>query len=63
MRTNFVYMRSSGEQVEYPHTLRCYAPSELVEMARVAGFETVECYGGFDGEELTLDARLVLVAG
>ena len=32
-------------------------------MARAAGFETVECYGGFEKEELTLDARLVLVAG
>ena len=53
----------SGEQFEYPYAIRCYSPSELVEMARAAGFESVECYGGFDGEELTFDARLVLVAG
>lgn len=62
MRASFIYIRSSGEQFEYPYTIRCYSPSELVEMARVAGFKGVECYGGFELEELTLDARLVLVA-
>jgi ubiquinone/menaquinone biosynthesis C-methylase UbiE len=60
---SFIYIRSSGEQSEYQYTMRCYAASELVEMARAAGFENVECYGGFEKEELTLDARLVLVAG
>jgi ubiquinone/menaquinone biosynthesis C-methylase UbiE len=63
MRASFIYIRHSGEQFEYPYAIRCYSPSELVEMARAAGFENVACYGGFDGEELTLDARLVLVAG
>jgi ubiquinone/menaquinone biosynthesis C-methylase UbiE len=63
MRASFIYIRESGEQLEYPYTIRCYTPSELVEMARESGFETVKTYGGFDGEELTLDARLVLVAG
>ena len=61
-RQSFIYIRSSGEQVEYAYTIRCYAPSELVDMARSAGFGQIECYGGFDKEELTLDARLVLVA-
>jgi len=63
VRAAFIYIRHSGEQFEYPYEIRCYTPSELVEMARAGGFETVECYGGFDREELTLDARLVLVAG
>jgi ubiquinone/menaquinone biosynthesis C-methylase UbiE len=63
MRASFIYIRSSGEQFEYPYTIRCYTPSELVEMARAAGFESVECYGGFDKEELPLETRLVLVAG
>jgi ubiquinone/menaquinone biosynthesis C-methylase UbiE len=63
IRAAFIYVRHSGEQFEYPYTIRCYTPSELVEMALAAGFETVECYGGFEKEELTLDARLVLVAG
>jgi ubiquinone/menaquinone biosynthesis C-methylase UbiE len=62
VQASFIYVKSSGEQLEYPYTIYCYTASELVEMARAAGFETVECYGGFDGEELTLDSRLVLVA-
>jgi ubiquinone/menaquinone biosynthesis C-methylase UbiE len=63
VHSTFIYIRHSGEQFEYPYAIRCYTASELVEMARAAGFETVECYGGFDKEDLTLDARLVLVAG
>jgi ubiquinone/menaquinone biosynthesis C-methylase UbiE len=63
VHASFIYIRSSGEQLEYPYSIRCYTASELVEMVRSAGFETVECYGGFEKEELTLDARLVLVAG
>ena len=62
IHSSFIYIRESGEQFEYPYSIRCYSPSELVEMARAAGFEDVQCYGGFDEEELTLDARLVLVA-
>ena len=31
-------------------------------MLHEAGFEDVSSYGGYDGEELTLDSRLVLVA-
>jgi len=33
-----------------------------VEMAREAGFDTVDCYGGYEQEELTLDSRLVMLA-
>jgi ubiquinone/menaquinone biosynthesis C-methylase UbiE len=44
------------------YELRVYTATELSEMAREAGFEDVACYGGFDGEELTWDTRLVLVA-
>jgi hypothetical protein len=39
-----------------------YTATELVEMLRGAGFDDVSAYGGFDGEELTFDTRLVLVA-
>ncbi len=63
MRTNFVYMRSSRRAGRVP----AHAPLLRALRARrdgaCGGFETVDCYGGFDGEELALDARLVLVAG
>jgi ubiquinone/menaquinone biosynthesis C-methylase UbiE len=62
VQASFIYVKSSGEQVEYPYTIQCYTASELVEMVRAAGFENVECYGGWEHEELTLDSRLVLLA-
>ena len=62
VRGSFIYVQSSGEISEYPYTIWCYTASELAEMARAAGFANVECYGGWEKEELTLDARLVLVA-
>lgn len=61
-RGRFIHIHDSGERREFPYTIRLYTVTELVEMARVAGFETVDCYGGWDGEKLTLDSRLVLVA-
>ena len=56
------YIRDDGERREFPYRIRCYTVTELVEMVCAAGFESVECCGGYDGRELTLDTRLVLVA-
>ena len=57
------YIRTGGERRDYSYTTRIYSVTELVKMVRAAGFDEVACYGGLDGSELTLDARLVLVAG
>ncbi len=61
MENTVTYLSDGGEWQEFPYRLRIYTPTELVEMAREAGFEEVACYGGFEGEELTTDTRLVLV--
>jgi ubiquinone/menaquinone biosynthesis C-methylase UbiE len=58
-----VYLPDDGPAREFPYVIRTYTATELVEMLREAGFEDVSCYGGYDGEELTFDTRLVLVAG
>lgn len=62
IRTTITYLPDDGEPREYPYSLRLYTASELVEMAREAGFESVELYGGYEREELTFDSRLVIVA-
>jgi ubiquinone/menaquinone biosynthesis C-methylase UbiE len=62
IRTTITYISDAGEKREYPYSLRLYSATELAEMAREAGFETVEFFGGYDGEELTLHSRLVVVA-
>ncbi len=57
-----LHLPDDGERKEYPYSIRCYTATELVEMLREAGFEDMDCYGGFDGEELTFETRLVLLA-
>jgi ubiquinone/menaquinone biosynthesis C-methylase UbiE len=62
MENTIIYLRDEGEPQEWPYKLRVYTPTELVEMAREAGFEEIACYGGVGREELSSDTRLVLVA-
>jgi ubiquinone/menaquinone biosynthesis C-methylase UbiE len=62
MENTVLYLRDEGEPQEWPYELRIYTPTELVEMARAAGFGEIACYGGFEREELSADTRLVLVA-
>jgi ubiquinone/menaquinone biosynthesis C-methylase UbiE len=62
MENTVLYLRDEGEPQEWPYELRIYTPTELVEMARAAGFGEIACYGGFEREELGADTRLVLVA-
>jgi ubiquinone/menaquinone biosynthesis C-methylase UbiE len=57
-----IWIPEDGLRREFPYEIRTYTATELVEMLRAAGFEDVGCYGGYDGEELTFDTRLVLVA-
>ncbi len=55
-------LRASGERLAVPYELRVYAATELVALVRAAGFADVSVYGGWEGEPLTLDSRLLLVA-
>ena len=44
------------------YSLRVYATTELLAMARAAGFSEVRAYGGFDAAPADLGTRLVVVA-
>jgi SAM-dependent methyltransferase len=52
----------AGERDSRPYSLRVYTATELMAMLTRAGFDEVRPYGGMDGEPLTADSRLVLVA-
>jgi ubiquinone/menaquinone biosynthesis C-methylase UbiE len=52
-----------GTRISAPYEFRIYTVTELVAMARDAGFEQVSCYGDFDKTPVSRDTRLVLVAG
>jgi ubiquinone/menaquinone biosynthesis C-methylase UbiE len=51
-----------GNRLAAPYEIRVYTATELVAIARDAGFEQVSCYGDFDETPLSRDTRLVLVA-
>lgn len=57
-----IHIADDGRRSEFPYRLRLYSVTELVDLVRGAGFTDVACFGGFDGEELTWDTRLVVVA-
>jgi SAM-dependent methyltransferase len=52
-----------GHEEKTSHMLRLYSGRELVVLAKRAGFDVVQLYGGWDGELLTEDSlRVVAVA-
>jgi SAM-dependent methyltransferase len=57
----WTFVRPDGARTELVHSVRVYAPHELVAMLAAAGLETVEALGGWDGSELTLDSRRLIV--
>jgi ubiquinone/menaquinone biosynthesis C-methylase UbiE len=44
------------------YSMRVYTATELVAMARAAGFAEVRCFGGLDGAPLERTTRLVVLA-
>src|SRR5262245_9122706 len=51
-----------GTRIETPYECRVYTVTELVGLAREAGFEQIACHGDFDETPVSRDTRLILVA-
>ncbi len=49
-----------GHEEQTSHTLRLYSGRELTVLAKRAGFDVVQLYGGWDGERLTEDSLRVV---
>jgi len=62
IETDHGFIDADGRKRSVTYRVRCYAATELVRLARAAGFAEVECFGGLQGEELTSDTRLVVLA-
>ena len=63
VRARWTFVRSDGTRGELAHSLRTYAPYELVAMLERAGFAPDGAWGAFDGSELSLDSwRQILLA-
>jgi 2-polyprenyl-3-methyl-5-hydroxy-6-metoxy-1,4-benzoquinol methylase len=58
---DWTFVRRDGSRKTIRHSLRVYAPHELIAMFEAAGLHVVGSWGSFDGEEISFDAwRLIL---
>jgi SAM-dependent methyltransferase len=57
----WTFVRSDGSRSELAHSLRVYAPWELARMLRSAGLEVTGSWGNFDGDELELSSRRLIL--
>lgn len=60
--TRHELVEPDGTRVTAPYEFRVYTATELIALARGAGFEDVTCYGDFDKTPVSRDTRLILVA-
>ena len=62
VQTSQTLVEADGGRESRTWSARVYTATELVALARAAGFGEVKCWGGFEHEPLTPASRLVLVA-
>ena len=59
----WTFVRPDGTRSELIHSVRTYAPHELTRLLEHAGLTVVGSWGAFDGGELTMESRrLILLA-
>jgi SAM-dependent methyltransferase len=59
IRTEHILIRD-GERRSVTFRVRVYTPTELVRLLQEIGFDEIECFGDYDGAELTRETRLVV---
>jgi hypothetical protein len=53
---------SGGTRRSFTYRLRVYTATELVRMIQDMGFAEIECFGDYEGAELSRETRLVVRA-
>jgi ubiquinone/menaquinone biosynthesis C-methylase UbiE len=61
IETEHIYV-AGGKRRTFTYTLRVYTATELVRMLAEAGFAEIECFGDYEGAELSRETRLVIRA-
>jgi SAM-dependent methyltransferase len=51
-----------GSRRSFTYRIRCYTATELTRMLEGVGFGEIECFGDYDGADLTRETRLVVRA-
>jgi SAM-dependent methyltransferase len=62
IETDFILIEADGNRRSITYRIRLYTATELVRLLADAGFAQIECFGGFDREPASRDARLVILA-
>ena len=62
VETDFILIEADGSRHALTYRLRLYTATELVRLLEAAGFDHVECFGGFEREPLSRERRLVVLA-
>lgn len=62
IETTHTLVEAGGRRESVTYRFRVYTATELVRLLEGAGFSSVECYGGWERNELTRETRLVLLA-
>jgi ubiquinone/menaquinone biosynthesis C-methylase UbiE len=62
IETDHTFAPSDEPRRSVTYRLRVYTATELVRMLQAVGFSEVECFGGFEGGELSRETRLVVRA-
>jgi hypothetical protein len=51
-----------GSRRDFTYKLRVYTATDLVRMLAEVGFGEIDCFGDYEGAELTRETRLVVRA-
>jgi SAM-dependent methyltransferase len=62
-RATWMFVRPDGNRKTLSHSLRVYAPHELMAMLDAAGLDVAGAWGDFDGGELSFDAWRTILRG
>ncbi len=62
-RATWMFVRPDGNRKTLRHSLRVYAPHELIAMFEAAGLDVVGTWGSFEGDELSFDAMRTILRG
>jgi SAM-dependent methyltransferase len=60
-RARWIFLREDGRRSELVHSLRAYASWELARMLEAAGLNVVRGWGDFEGAELELTSRRLIL--
>jgi 2-polyprenyl-3-methyl-5-hydroxy-6-metoxy-1,4-benzoquinol methylase len=62
-RSDWTFVRPDGSRRTITHSLRVYAPHELMAMFDAAGLDVADSCGNFAGDELSFDAPRLILRG